>query len=206
MNRTILFVIVVCLCYGSFFSGYSQTRKRQSKPQQKTGQPKKRADETSQPQKTAQAAAQTRATAESSPLFQVVSVREAPHLELKTSAGFGGGADAGEGRRYVIVRLEFAKEVDTIDNRMLLLVGDDSTLFTSDGLGDEEGKFCAMPGITLKREAEGFGGFCAMTQGGPVSLAWLTTKQPAAAFVVPQSVPLSSLQISYQKKPGVRLK
>ncbi len=46
MKRTILFVIVVCLCYGSFFSGYAQTHRRQSKAQQKNSQPKKPAEKT----------------------------------------------------------------------------------------------------------------------------------------------------------------
>jgi uncharacterized protein (TIGR02145 family) len=140
-------------------------------------------------------------TEESLFLFRVLSVSESPYLELKTAYGFSGSVRANSGCRYVIVRLDFATEVDSIDNSMLLLVGDDNTLFKSDGLGDEEEKFCVMSGIILKRDDEdNFCSLCAMTSGGPVSLVMFKTKQPAVAFVVPQTVPLSSLQISYQKQ------
>ena len=148
-----------------------------------------------------QTASESLSTGESPSLFRVVSVWESQYLELKTSYGFSGRADAGEGLRYVIVRLDFAIDVDSIDNSMLLLVGNDGKLFKSDGLGDEENKFCLMPAIILKRDAENnFCSLCAMTSGGPVSLIMFKTKQPAAAFAVPQTVPLSSLQISYQNK------
>lgn len=39
MKRAILFTITVCLCYGSFVNGYSQTGRKQSRPQQKTSKP-----------------------------------------------------------------------------------------------------------------------------------------------------------------------
>lgn len=48
MKRTILFITAICLCYGSVFNGYSQTRGERSKPQQKTSQPGKMAEKTSQ--------------------------------------------------------------------------------------------------------------------------------------------------------------
>src|SRR5262245_11463052 len=52
MKRTILFISAVCICYGPVFNGHSQTRGNQSKPQQKTSQPKKPAEKTSQAPKT----------------------------------------------------------------------------------------------------------------------------------------------------------
>ena len=39
MQRTILFVILVCLCYGSLASSYSQTRRKQPSPQPKASNP-----------------------------------------------------------------------------------------------------------------------------------------------------------------------
>jgi haloalkane dehalogenase len=52
MKRTILFILAVCLCFGSVISGYSQTSRNRSKPQQKTSQPGKMAEKTSRTPRT----------------------------------------------------------------------------------------------------------------------------------------------------------
>ena len=48
MKRMTLFIIAVCLCFGSAISSYSQTRGNRSKPQQKTSWPGKMAEKTGQ--------------------------------------------------------------------------------------------------------------------------------------------------------------
>lgn len=52
MKRAMFFVITVCLCYGSFFNAYAQTRRRQPRPQQKTSQSQKPPAEAGKPQDT----------------------------------------------------------------------------------------------------------------------------------------------------------
>src|SRR5215470_16720508 len=51
MKRTMFFVIAVCLCQGSFSSGYTQTRGKQPMPQQEISRTKKLARNTSQSQR-----------------------------------------------------------------------------------------------------------------------------------------------------------
>jgi hypothetical protein len=55
MKRMILFVTLVCFCFGSSFSIYAQAQKRRGKTQPKASQPQKPTEEVSQPQKTGSA-------------------------------------------------------------------------------------------------------------------------------------------------------
>jgi hypothetical protein len=58
MKRMIIFVVTVCLCYGSFLNAYGQTGKRQPRPQRKISQPQKPPAEDGKPQTSTAAPAQ----------------------------------------------------------------------------------------------------------------------------------------------------
>lgn len=143
------------------------------------------------------------ALAQTAAPVKVVKVGEASSLPLAAGAGFSGSAAAYEGHRYVTVELQFAPSVNVIETGNLLLVSTDGKVFASRGMGNAEGQYCMMVSLSLKREGEEFGSWCAMTSGGRVSLSFFKTNKPTAAFPVPASVLLSALELSYSVPVGV---
>ncbi|MBI2956156.1 MAG: hypothetical protein HYY26_02465 [Acidobacteria bacterium] len=126
-----------------------------------------------------------------------VSVRAVTAGEkTKLNLGLSESAKPKEGTRFVTVRLQIAPSVQAVEDDNLVLVSTSSEVFEPVGIADADGSYC-LGTIDLEREGGKFKGVCASMYGGDFSFTVLEIDRLVVAFVVPVSVPLNALQLSY---------
>jgi len=144
--------------------------------------------------------------------YRVDQVAETTQLELAAPADAGvqvARVTANPGERFVVVRLQFPASVTSIDLTSLALTTATKETYPAAGYGDNQrvynpqDLYCMLEKgkqQNLERSDDGktFWGSCSIRATRRVFMTFLHVERPAIVFAVPQSIPLSALQLRYR--------